>query len=34
VIAGLALDRATSGAIFERTGQVRRLDVYWGFDEG
>jgi hypothetical protein len=34
VIAGLALDPATSGAIFERTGDVRRLDVYWGFPEG
>ncbi len=34
VIAGLALDPATSGQIFERTGEVRRLDVYWGFDEG
>ena len=32
-IAGLALDRATSDAIFERTGEVRRLDVYWGFAE-
>jgi hypothetical protein len=34
VIAGLALDPATSGAIFERTGEVRRLDIYWGFAEG
>ena len=34
MIAGLALDPATSGQIFERTGEVRRLDVYWGFDEG
>jgi hypothetical protein len=34
VITSLALDLATSGAIFERTGEVRRLDVYWGFVEG
>ena len=34
VITSLALDLATSGAIFERTGEVRRLDVYWGFAEG
>jgi hypothetical protein len=34
VVAGLALDPATSGAIFERTGEVRRLDIHWGFAEG
>jgi hypothetical protein len=34
VITSLGLDLATSGAIFERTGEVGRLDVYWGFAEG
>jgi hypothetical protein len=29
---GLTLDIETSAAIFERTGAVRRLDVFFGFD--
>ncbi|MGP8160594.1 MAG: hypothetical protein ACLQGJ_05140 [Candidatus Dormibacteria bacterium] len=33
VIPGLALDVGTSSSVFERTGAVRRLDVYWGFAE-
>ncbi len=31
VIPGLRLDPATSAAIFDRTGAVRRLDLHWGF---
>jgi hypothetical protein len=30
-IEGLCLDKQTSAAIFERTGAVRRLDVFYGF---
>jgi hypothetical protein len=30
-VAGLDLDAATSAEIFERTGSVRRLDVFFGF---
>ena len=30
VLDGLDLDAATSAAIFERTGEVTRLDVYYG----
>ena len=30
VLEGLALDPATSAAIFERTGTIRRLDVFFG----
>lgn len=29
---GLSLDTETSTAVFERTGAVRRLDVFFGFD--
>ncbi|MDR3673291.1 MAG: hypothetical protein P4L36_20765 [Holophaga sp.] len=32
VIGGLALDAATSGAIHERTGAVRQLEVFLGLD--
>jgi hypothetical protein len=31
---GLSLDTETSAAVFERTGAVRRLDVFFGFDGG
>jgi hypothetical protein len=31
---GLSLDGETSAAIFERTGAVRRLDVFFGFNDG
>ena len=34
IVEDLTLDAATSSAIFERSGQVRRLDVFWGRDEG
>ena len=27
---GLALDAETSAAIFERTGRIRRVDVFFG----
>ena len=30
-ISGLALDPSTSAAVFGRTGDVRRIDVFWGF---
>jgi hypothetical protein len=30
----LDLDAATSAAIFERTGEVKRMDVYFGFENG
>jgi len=33
-IEGLDLDAATSAAVFERTGAVRRLEVFFGFEEG
>ena len=33
-VEGLDLDAATSAAIFERTGAVRRLDVFFGFEAG
>ncbi|MGB7762258.1 MAG: hypothetical protein WBL61_20660 [Bryobacteraceae bacterium] len=32
-VAGLDLDAGTSATIFERTGAVRRLDVFFGFEE-
>ncbi len=31
---GLSLDAETSAAVFERTGAVRRLDVFFGIDGG
>jgi hypothetical protein len=31
-VEGLDLDAATSAAIFERSGQVERLDVFFGFE--
>jgi hypothetical protein len=31
-IDALCLDEQTSAAIFERTGAVRRLDVFYGFE--
>jgi hypothetical protein len=31
---GLSLDTETSASVFERTGAVRRLDVFFGFDGG
>ncbi|HYA00683.1 MAG TPA: hypothetical protein VEK76_10080 [Candidatus Binatia bacterium] len=31
-VPGLSLDPQASREIFERTGRVRRLDVFWGFD--
>jgi hypothetical protein len=33
-VEGLSLDTETSAAVFERTGAVRRLDVFFGFDGG
>ena len=33
-VEGLDLDVGTSAAIFERTGAVRRLDVFFGFEAG
>ena len=33
-VEGLDLDAGTSAAIFERTGAVRRLDVFFGFEGG
>jgi hypothetical protein len=30
--AGLSLDAETSAAVFERTGAVQRVDVFFGFD--
>ncbi|MGO9863837.1 MAG: hypothetical protein ACLPLR_09525 [Terriglobales bacterium] len=33
-VAGLSLDAETSAAVFERTGAVRRLDVFFGFEGG
>jgi hypothetical protein len=33
-VEGLDLDAGTSTAIFERTGAVRRLDVFFGFEGG
>jgi hypothetical protein len=33
-VEGLSLDAETSAAVFERTGAVRRLDVFFGFDAG
>src|SRR5271157_3091258 len=33
-VAGLTLDSETSAAVFERTGAVQRLDVFFGFDGG
>jgi hypothetical protein len=32
-VEGLELDALTSAAVFERTGTVRRLDVFFGFDD-
>jgi hypothetical protein len=34
VVEGLDLDAATSAAIFERSGAVRRLDVFFDFESG
>jgi hypothetical protein len=33
LISSLTLDRETSAAIFDRTGAIRRLDVYFGLDD-
>ena len=33
-IEALCLDEQTSAAVFERTGAVSRLDVFYGFEEG
>jgi hypothetical protein len=33
-VEGLSLDTETSAAVFERTGEVRLLDVFFGFDGG
>jgi hypothetical protein len=33
-VEGLDLDAATSAAIFERSGAVRRLDVFFDFESG
>ncbi len=33
-VEGLDLDAGTSGAIFERSGAVHRLDVFFGFEGG
>jgi len=33
-VEGLNLDAETSAAVLERTGSVRRLEVFFGFDSG
>jgi hypothetical protein len=32
-VEALEVDAATSASIFERTGAVRRLDAYFGFED-
>jgi hypothetical protein len=34
IVEGLDLDSLISAAIFERTGAIRRLDVFYGFEGG